>query len=44
VSEPPLRFLVGTVSRCHGAVNLLTAVSGTDTVSQSGFTAREPIR
>jgi hypothetical protein len=42
--ERPLRFLVGTVSRCHGAVNLLTAVSGTDTVSQSGFTAREPKR
>jgi hypothetical protein len=43
-SEPPLRFLVGTVSRCHGAVNLLTATRGTDTVSQSDFTAHEPKR
>src|SRR5688572_416496 len=31
----PLRFLVGTVSRCHGAVNLLKADLGTDTVSMS---------
>ena len=33
-SEPgtPARFLVGTVSRCHGAIHLLTAVAGTDTV------------
>ena len=29
----PLRFLIGTVSRCHGAVNLLRAAAGTDTVS-----------
>lgn len=28
----PDRFLVGTVSRCHGALHLLTAVAGTDTV------------
>jgi hypothetical protein len=38
LTERPLRFLVGTVSRCHGAVNLLTAVRGTDTVSLSTFT------
>jgi hypothetical protein len=28
----PARFLVGTVSRCHGAIHLLKAVAGTDTV------------
>lgn len=28
----PSRFLVGTVSRCHGAINLVKAVAGTDTV------------
>ena len=28
----PARFLVGTVSRCHGAINLVKAVAGTDTV------------
>jgi hypothetical protein len=28
----PARFLVGTVSRCHGALHLLKAVAGTDTV------------
>ena len=28
----PSRFLVGTVSRCHGALHLLKAVAGTDTV------------
>ena len=28
----PARFLVGTVSRCHGAIHLLRAVAGTDTV------------
>jgi hypothetical protein len=27
-----LRFLVGTVSRCHGAIHMLRAVAGTDTV------------
>ena len=29
----PVRFLVGTVSRCHGAVNVLKAEAGTNTVS-----------
>ena len=29
----PLRFLVGTVSHCHGAIHLLKAEAGTDTVS-----------
>ena len=29
----PIRFLVGTVSRCHGAVNVLKAEVGIDTVS-----------
>lgn len=28
-----LRFLVGTVSHCHGAIHLLKAEAGTDTVS-----------
>ncbi len=28
----PMRFLVGTVSRCHGAIHLLKAEIGTDTV------------
>jgi hypothetical protein len=27
-----MRFLVGTVSRCHGAIHLLKAEIGTDTV------------
>jgi hypothetical protein len=33
-SQPGIatRFLVGTVSRCHGAIHLLKAVAGTDTV------------
>lgn len=31
-SGNPARFLVGTVSRCHGAMHLLKAVAGTDTV------------
>jgi hypothetical protein len=35
-SAAPLRFLVGTVSRCHGAVNLLRAELGTDTVLGTG--------
>ena len=29
----PARFLVGTVSHCHGAIHLLKAETGTDTVS-----------
>ena len=29
----PARFLVGTVSHCHGAIHLLKAEAGTDTVS-----------
>jgi hypothetical protein len=29
----PARSLVGTVSRCHGAINLIKAEAGTDTVS-----------
>ena len=30
--DHPVRFLVGTVSRCHGAIHLLKAAFGTDTV------------
>lgn len=32
-TRAPLRFLVGTVSHCHGAVHLLKVDAGTDTVS-----------
>lgn len=32
----PVRFLVGTVSHCHGAINLIRAETGTDTVSSRG--------
>lgn len=32
----PARYLVGTVSHCHGAVNLIKAEAGTDTVSTAG--------
>src|SRR5690606_8052534 len=31
--ETPVRFLVGTVSHCHGAIHLLKAEAGTNTVS-----------
>lgn len=31
--DRPGHFLVGTVSRCHGAIHLLKAEAGTDTVS-----------
>lgn len=33
-SDGPLRVLVGTVSRCHGAMHLLKGEGGTDTVSR----------
>lgn len=36
-AESPARFLVGTVSRCHGAIHLLRAVTGTDTVSRKAL-------
>lgn len=32
-AHAPIRVLVGTVSRCHGAMHLLKGVAGTDTVS-----------
>lgn len=35
----PLRALIGTVSRCHGAMHLLNGRAGTDTVSRSGTPA-----
>lgn len=35
LSGQAIRFLVGTVSRCHGAVNVLKAEVGTDTVSNA---------
>jgi hypothetical protein len=34
-ADRPARFLVGTVSRCHGAIHLLKAEAGTDTVSET---------
>jgi hypothetical protein len=33
VGTEPVRFLVGTVSHCHGAINLIRVAAGTDTVS-----------
>lgn len=39
--QSPVRALVGTVSRCHGAMHLLKGEVGTDTVSPPGtFTRR----
>lgn len=38
--ERPIRALVGTVSRCHGAMHLLKGHAGTDTVSPHGTTSR----
>ena len=31
----PARFLIGTVSHCHGAIHILKAEAGTDTVSSA---------
>lgn len=34
--DAPSRALIGTVSRCHGALHLLSGSVGTDTVSRNG--------
>ena len=39
-----LRFLVGTVSHCHGAIHLLRADTGTDTVSSAASSSQSSQR
>jgi hypothetical protein len=40
----PARFLVGTVSHCHGAIHLLKAETGTDTVSSAASSSHSSLQ